>query len=129
MKHEVFELETRPSTRPARFAQLVKEELTGLVPGSLRDPRLQDIGWITITTVEITPDLRNCKIFFTVGLEDEPKAEMVESILNQASGFLRRELMFKLRTKVTPQLHFKYDFGTLNSVHMGSLLNSITQKS
>lgn len=124
MGHKPF-VQERPSHRPARFAERVKEELVDLIPGRLRDPRLQSLGMITFTRVEITPDLKHSVVMFSL-LGEEARASEVEAALNQAAGFLRRELMHRLNTKITPTLLFRYDKGIEASTRVESLLKDIT---
>src|SRR5471030_2421576 len=102
MAHRPF-VQERSNYRPARFAQRVKEELAQMIPGELRDPRLSGLGFLTITTVTITPDLKHCTILFAL-MGDEDRSKDVTDGLNAAAGFLRKELMRKLDTKITPQL-------------------------
>lgn len=123
MAHRPF-VQERSSHRPARFAQRVKEELSQMIPGELRDPRLSGLGFLTITTVTITPDLKHGTIMFAL-MGEEDRAKDVEEGLNAAAGFLRKELMRKLDTKITPQLLFKYDKGFTNTMEINSLLNQI----
>ena len=120
MGHKPF-VQERSSHRPAKFAQRVKEELATLIPGDLRDPRIQGVGFLTITSVTVTPDLKHGTVLFAL-MGDETKARDVEAGLNQASGFLRRELMHRLDTKITPQLVFKYDRGLENISVVSTLL-------
>src|SRR4051794_30856883 len=113
--------ETTNSHRPARFAERLKVELVELVPGELKDPRLYDIRFLTITNVELTPDLKHGKVFFALMGQSE-RAPEVEAALNAAAGFLRRQLMLRMETKVTPQLVFKYDIGLEHTAEISSLL-------
>ena len=110
MKHKPFILD-KPTHRPSRFAERVKQELVELIPGDLRDPRLFGLKLFTITNVEVTADLKNSNIGFGLmgQLKSKKEIKEIESALNQAAGFLRKELMKRLTSKITPQLHFKYD--------------------
>jgi ribosome-binding factor A len=118
--HKPF-VQEKPRHRPARFAQRLKEELSTLIPGSLRDPRLSGIGFLTITAVEVTPDLKHAKVMFAL-MGDEKRAKEVTEALNKAAGFLRKELMHSLETKITPHLIFKYDRGLENLTEVQDLL-------
>jgi ribosome-binding factor A len=124
--HKPFVPEKQPSHRPARFAQRVKEELSQLIPGSIRDPRMEGIAFVTLTSVEVTPDLRNGTVRFALMAEsDQKRAKEVEEALNHSSSFLRHQLMKRINTKVTPQLHFKYDKGLTNTLQIDSLLKQV----
>jgi ribosome-binding factor A len=95
--------------RARRVADLIKVELSGLIQFELRDPR---IGFVTITRVEMTPDLRAAKVYFTVLGGDEELARSAEG-LNQAIGFLRREIGHRLNLRYCPTLSFFQDTATI----------------
>ncbi len=126
MSFKPFTIE-KPRYRQARFAQRVREELVALIPGGLKDPRLEGIPFITITNIEITPNLRHCTVQFALMNynTEEKRIKEVIAALNQASGFLRRELMYKMDTKVTPHLIFKFDRGFENITQVQTLLKKI----
>lgn len=111
MKHKPFTLDKQPSHRPIRFAERMREELVELIPGDLKDPNLFGLKLFTITSVEVTDDLKNSNIKFSLmGQQKSTKqVEDIERALNKASNFLRKELMKRLTSKITPHLHFKYD--------------------
>jgi ribosome-binding factor A len=123
MGHKPF-VQEKASHRPAKFAQRVKEELSQLLPHSLRDPRMDGIAFITITSVEITPDLKHANVMFGL-MGEEKRAKDVQEALNQAAGFLRKELMRRLNSKTTPHLNFKFDKGFANVLTVDSLLKKI----
>lgn len=131
-RKQPFTLDKGPSRRPARFAQRIREELTMLVPHSLHDPRLRNIPFITITEVTVTPDLKHAKILFALmgrelndAGEKSKQARSIEDALNEAAPFLRKELMYKLESKVTPQLKFVIDLGLGYSDEIAQLLRTI----
>lgn len=124
MAHRPFVQDKSASHRPARFAQLVKEELSQMIPGELKDPRLAELGFLTITDVTITPDLKHATIMFAL-MGEEKKAKDIAEALNAAANFLRRNLMHKLQTKITPHLVFKYDKGFNNTMAVDSLFKQI----
>lgn len=125
MIQKPFSIE-RNSHRPARFAQVLKEELSLMIPHELKDPRLSAIPFISITEVTMTPDFYNANVAFSVfGTEDQKKITEVEVILNQAARYLKHQLMLRLKTKRTPELHFKLDKGAAYSAEMTSILNNL----
>jgi ribosome-binding factor A len=125
MAHRPF-VQERSSHRPARFAQRIKEELLTMIPGDLRDPAFEDVGFITITHVEITPDFRDGRVLFNLGLEDQPNFKKIEAALNKAAGFIKHELKSRMDTKVVPLLNFKYDKGTTNTNRIDELLKQVS---
>jgi ribosome-binding factor A len=94
-----------PGRRPERVAEQIKEEVSQIILGDMRDPRVE---LVTVTHVKLTPDLRHAKIYVTsMGAEEQVRDSL--SALNSASGFIRRELGAALRLRYTPELHFVYD--------------------
>ena len=73
--------------------------------GELKDPR---IGFVTVTGVETSPDLRHARVFVSV-LGSERKREQTLAGLEAAHGVLQARLARELRMKRTPQLTFEYD--------------------
>ncbi|MBI3544171.1 MAG: 30S ribosome-binding factor RbfA [Deltaproteobacteria bacterium] len=124
MGHKPFVPEKGANYRPARFAQRLKEELSTLIPHGLKDPRIDGIGFLTITEVTVTPDLKHATVKFAL-MQDEDRAKAVTACLNDASNFLRKALMRALDTRITPQLNFKYDKGLTNSLQIDSLLKKV----
>jgi ribosome-binding factor A len=93
------------SRRTEQVAAAIKEEVSKLIQRELRDPRL---GFVTVTRVDPSPDLKYAKIFFSVMGDDVVKAETLK-VLRHASGFLRHELSHILTLRYTPQLTFEFD--------------------
>lgn len=106
------------SQRLRRVNESVKEVLAGLLV-DLKDPR---IGFVTLTEVRTTPDLRQAKVFYTVLPDDEAtRAETAEGLAS-ATPLLRRELGARLRMKNVPDLHFTLDPVPEHGRHIESLL-------
>jgi ribosome-binding factor A len=95
----------RHSQRAQRVADQIQRELAQLLRDELKDPR---VGRVTITTVEVSPDLSHAKVFFTHLAGREHGAETADA-LQHAAGFLRTELSHRLGLYSVPQLHFAYD--------------------
>jgi ribosome-binding factor A len=91
--------------RLRRIADQVQRELSDIVRLELKDPRVR---MVTITAVEIAPDLAHAKIFFT-SLADASQRPEILAGLNRASGFLRSMLGARIKIHNTPELHFIYD--------------------
>ena len=107
--------------RTDRLAEEVREEVAQMISGELKDPR---IGFVTVTRVTLTPDLRQARIFVGVlGAERQRAATLTG--LRQASGFLRRALGQRLRLRHTPELTFQYDEGLEASDRVARLLEEV----
>ena len=92
------------SSRPKRVAEAIKNELSVLLLQKVRDPRLQGVS---ISKVEITPDLKRAKIYFVLpGDRDKGKAKKG---LEKAKGFFRSQLASRMNLRYTPELVFFHD--------------------
>jgi ribosome-binding factor A len=105
--------------RLRRVADQIQRELSGLLRAELKDPR---VGMITLTGVEVSPDLAHAKVFFTT-LGDAEALARCEAGLKRASGFLRGELGQRLKLRVTPELRFVHDASVERGVRLSKLID------
>ena len=110
--------------RSDKVAEAIHEMVSGLIVKGLKDPR---IGFVTITGVKVTDDLRLATVYFTVIGSDEEKSA-TEKGLNSARGFIRKETGKNLRMRYIPDIIFKYDASVEYGSHIESLLKEITIK-
>jgi ribosome-binding factor A len=109
------------SYRPERLAEAIKKEVSELLFHDLKDPRL---GFVTITAVEVSPDLRMAKIYASVyGPADEQKTAL--EALARAGGFIRSELGKRIKLRHTPEITFKLDQSISRGVRVMELLKEI----
>ena len=108
------------SERLRRVDEAVKEVLSEGI-GELKDPR---IGFVTVTGVRTSPDLRHAKVFVSV-LGSERKREQSLEGLTAAHGVLQARLARELRLKRTPQLAFEYDPSVERGVRMTQLIDEL----
>ncbi len=94
------------SRRTERVSELLRHELSDLLMRELRDPRLD--GLISITRVELSPDLYNARIFVSV-MSDTASPDDAIKALTAASGFLHKELVHRLDMRRVPFLTFHLD--------------------
>ncbi len=99
---------TTESRRPHRVADLLHHEIAWVLQRRIKDPR---IGFVTLTGVEVTADLRRARVYYTV-LGQEAEREETARGLRSASPFIRRALGRRLRLRVIPELEFVYDSAT-----------------
>ncbi|PCH50818.1 MAG: ribosome-binding factor A [Cellvibrionales bacterium] len=97
----------REFKRSDRVADAVQRELADLIRSEIRDPRL---AMINVTGVDVTRDLAEAKVFvnFIEQLDDKEHDERT-AVLNKAAGFIRSQLMRRMRLRATPKLTFFYD--------------------
>lgn len=110
--------------RPSRVANEIREVVSTIIQEELKDPRL---GFITITRAEITPDLRNAKIYFSC-LGDERQKDSALEGLNSAAGYIRKSLGQKMRFKFAPELLFRLDDSTEYVIHLNEIFAKIRKE-
>jgi len=103
-----------------RVNEAVREVVSEAV-GELKDPR---IGFVTVTGVETSPDLRHARVFVSV-LGSEAKRFKTLAGLEAAHGVLQARLARELRLKRTPQLAFEYDPTVERGVRMTQLIDEL----
>lgn len=91
--------------RVARLNEQLKRELTALIQFEVRDPR---IGMVTITDVEVSPDLYHARVYFTL-LGGAAERSTAGEGLRAAAGFLRTEIGRRMHIRRAPELHFTFD--------------------
>lgn len=108
-------------TRKKRIDDLVREILGDILLTRASDPRL---GLVTVTRVEISPELDVAKVFVSVLGEPEKRKEALQA-LRKAGPFLRTELAKEVRLRRTPELRFQVDESVERGFHMDSVLREI----
>jgi ribosome-binding factor A len=106
----------RGQGRPQKLGDLIQRELSDLLQRELRDPR---VGMVTITAVDVSPDLSHAKVFYTT-LDPAHVADAARG-LKRAAGFLRSQLAKRIKLYTTPELRFEYD----ESVERGDRLSRL----
>lgn len=110
------------SHRADQVGEQVREEIMSIIRRELKDPR---IGFVSITAVRMSPDLRQARVRVSVlGTPDEQKASIAG--LDSAKGLIRRELGRRLQNlKFSPNLRFELDPSIEYSVHIAELLKEV----
>jgi ribosome-binding factor A len=105
--------------RMRRVNEAVREVVSARIAGGLRDPR---IGFVTVTSVDTSPDLRHARVYVSVlGSEDERAATMAG--LGSAHGLLQQSVASELRMKHTPTLEFVFDESSERGMRINELLD------
>ena len=112
------------SRRQQRLNQLLREEIAKLLRHETEDPQLASL--ITITEVDVSPDIQRAKVFVSV-LAEEEEAEATLKRLRHAARFFRRELADRLNLRHTPQLDFEPDTSIARGARVLQLLRDIEQ--
>jgi ribosome-binding factor A len=105
--------------RMRRVNEAVREVVSARLAEGLRDPR---IGFVTVTSVETSPDLRQAKVYVSVLGSDEQRAETLAG-LESAHGLLQQTVATELRMKHTPTLQFVFDESIDRGMRITELLD------
>jgi len=107
--------------RVEKVQELMKQEISQIILRELKDPR---IGFVTVTSVECTGDLREAKVYVSL-MGNESQVKSCWMGLNSSLGFIRREIGKRIRLRVTPEISFALDKSLDYSAHIQELLLKI----
>ncbi len=108
----------REYERSSRIAEQLQRELSELIRRQVKDPRIHRV---TITEVDVSPDLSNARVLISVLGAQGPQPEVVAA-LNHAAGFLRHTLGRNLKLRSIPELRFHYDDTLDRAAHLDALI-------
>jgi ribosome-binding factor A len=109
---------SEPSQRMRRVNEAIKEVLSGTIHRGLKDPR---VGFVTVTGVDTSSDLRHAKVYVSVlGRQEEKEASMAG--LRSADGYLQGVINSELHLKRTPALEFLYDESIDEGMRISTLI-------
>ncbi|MDD2752515.1 MAG: 30S ribosome-binding factor RbfA [Candidatus Omnitrophica bacterium] len=109
--------------RNEKVAEAIRKEVSTIIHDELKDPRL---GFITITNVEVTADLRYAKIFFSVLGNDDDYAK-TKKALDSGLGFIRKLIGERIQLRFVPELSFREDRSSEYSVRIQKVLDEIKE--
>ena len=107
------------TARMRRVDGAMREVLSDAITQDMKDPR---VGFVTVTAVETSPDLRHARVYVSV-LGDGTQRELSMAGLRSAHGFLQRRVASELRLKHTPTLDFVYDDTAERAARLERLLS------
>ncbi len=110
-------------SRLEKVAEAIKKEVSLIIHDELKDPRL---GFVTVTRAEVTADLTQAKIFFSVLGKDEDYKKTKEA-LDSASGFIRRLIAQRIRLRLVPEILFREDRSSEYSIRIQEVLDEIKE--
>jgi ribosome-binding factor A len=107
--------------RQLKAAEAVREVVSMAILTQVRDPRVQDV---TVTSVEMAPDMRNAVVHVSV-MGSPAKQELALRGLASSAGFLQAQLAERIDTRYTPRLAFKLDAGVKRSIEIARMLDEV----
>lgn len=110
--------------RPERVQEALRQEISKIVQGEMKDPR---IGFITITKVDLTKDLRYAKVYFSVLGEDKEKKLALKG-LNSAKGYVKGLIADRINLRFMPEIVFMVDESIEHTKHIYGILDKIRKE-
>jgi ribosome-binding factor A len=99
----------------------VKDEVSKIIITKLKDPR---VGFVTVTAVEMTADLKSAQIFISVMGTQSQKTETISS-LNDASKYIRAEMNQRIKLRYSPSITFRLDDTIDRAIRIGRILEDL----
>jgi ribosome-binding factor A len=109
------------SRRTLKAASAIKEVVSTAILTELRDPRIENV---TVTFVEVSPDMRYAKVHVSV-MGDEKQQQLCLHGLNRAAGYLQKRVNDRIETRYTPRLQFVLDKGIKNAFKVAEILKQV----
>ncbi len=111
-------------TRPERVQEALRREVSMIIQKEIKDPRL---GFITITKVEITKDLKNAFVYYSV-LGEEKDANNTRHALKSSVGYIRKLIGDRIKMKFVPEITFRLDKSIEHSKRVYEILDNIKKE-
>ncbi len=112
------------SRRLLKAAEAIREVVSMGILTELRDPRVRDV---TVTKVEVAPDMRSAKVLVSI-MGEEGRQHLCLRGLQNSSGFLQSLLAKRIDTRYTPRLTFEIDDGVKKSLEVNRILNELARQ-
>lgn len=106
-------------SRTLRIGEQIRRELAELIRREVKDPR---VGMVTIGSVDVSSDLSHARVYYTVLEDDDQVRADTQKGLEKASGFLRHKVGQAIKTRITPELLFKFDDSPEKGAHLEALI-------
>lgn len=113
----------RPSHRPERVSELVRQAVGAFLTGDVRDPR---IGFVTVIGVDVSPDLSHANVRVSVMGTEEEKAKSLQGLAS-AARYLRAQIASGLHLRTSPELHFHLDRGLEHAQRIDQVLKELKE--
>jgi ribosome-binding factor A len=113
-----------PSRRVLKAAEAIREVVSMAILVDLKDPRVADV---TVTYVEVSPDMRQAKVHVSI-MGSDTKQNLALRGLQSAAGFLQSKVANRIETRYTPRLEFVLDMGVKKSIQIAEILQRVLPK-
>ncbi|MGI9429860.1 MAG: 30S ribosome-binding factor RbfA, partial [Bythopirellula sp.] len=112
---------TMTSRRVQKAAEAIREVVSMAILADLKDPRIEGV---TVTYVEVSPDMRNAKVHVSI-MGDDTAQRLCLQGLQSSSGYLQQKISRRIDTRYTPRIKFELDMGVKNSIAIAKMLGSV----
>jgi ribosome-binding factor A len=109
------------SRRTLKAAEAIREVVSMAILADLRDPRIEGV---TVTQVEVSPDMRQAKVHVSL-MGDEQAQQLCLHGLRSAAGYLQQKIAKRIDTRYTPRIRFEIDLGVKKSIAIAKLLDDV----
>jgi ribosome-binding factor A len=109
------------SRRVLKAAEAIREVVSMAILADLKDPRIQNV---TVTHVEVSPDMRQAKVYVSV-MGDEKAQQLSLHGLQSSAGYLQQKIAKRIDTRYTPRIMFELDMGVKKSIAIARLLDEV----
>jgi ribosome-binding factor A len=113
------------SRRVLKAAEAIREVVGMAILADLKDPRIEGV---TVTRVEVTPDMREAKVYVSIMGSDAAQRTCLHG-LQSAAGFLQQKIAKRIDTRYTPRLRFELDMGVKRSIAIARMLDEVLPES
>ncbi|MTI60710.1 MAG: 30S ribosome-binding factor RbfA [Firmicutes bacterium] len=110
--------------RAQRLAELLKKEISDIILKEVKDPR---IGFVSLTDVEVSGDLRHANVYVSVYGEEKERNETMQG-LKKANSYIRKLLGERIKVYHTPELLFKYDNSIEHGAYISQLIDQVNKE-
>lgn len=107
--------------RSMRVGDLLKQEVSDIIRNEMKDPR---IGFVTVTAVDVTDDLRYARVFVSILGDEETRTRSLQG-LDSATGFVRSQIGRRVRLRHIPEFSFRFDHSCLYAARIAEVMKTI----
>ena len=109
------------SRRVQKASEAIREVVSMAILADLKDPRIEGV---TVTFVEVSPDMRNAKVHVSI-MGDDTAQRLCLKGLQSSAGFLQKKISRRIDTRYTPRIKFEIDMGVKNSIAIARMLTDV----
>jgi len=109
------------SRRVQKAAEAIREVVSMAILADLKDPRIEGV---TVTFVEVSPDMRSAKVHVSI-MGDDTAQRLCLQGLQSSAGFLQKKISRRIDTRYTPRIKFEIDMGVKNSIAIARMLSDV----